>query len=194
MASEATLARLIADHRAAVSEFVERASLVPPGRWNAPRGPGKWTPGQEVKHVILAYESFTRDLRGGPPMRLIGTWWKRIIWRAIGLTSILHFKRIPSAARAPRESRPTEESGTAAVLLPDLRARVDEFERAFAETWRTTPAKRVTHPYFGMLSLTQSMTMAAVHTRHHAAFLQRSATTASRTASEASRSPEGRWV
>lgn len=194
MTSEATLDRLMADHRAAVKELVERASLVPPSRWNAPRGPGKWTPGQEVKHVILAYEAFIRDLRGGPPMRLIGTWWKRIIWRAIGLTSILLFKRIPAAARAPRESRPTEESGTAAVLLADLRGRVAEFETVYADSWRTTPGQRMTHPYFGTLSLKQSMTMIAVHTRHHAAFLERSATPASQSASQGTPSPQGRRV
>jgi hypothetical protein len=193
MASEATLDRLMADHRGAVTEFVGRASLVPPSRWNTPRGPGKWTPGQEVKHVILSYEAFTRDLRGGTPMRLVGTWWKRIVWRAIGLTSILHFKRIPAAARAPRESRPTEESGTATLLLADLRARVTEFETVFADAWRHAPDKRVTHPYFGTLSLKQSLTMVAVHTRHHAAFLQRSAS-GSRSVAHGASSPEGRLV
>src|SRR3954467_10524381 len=122
MASEATLARLMTDHRAAVDELFERAGAVVPSRWSVPRGPGKWTPGQEVRHVVLAYQAFTRDLRGGAPMRLVGTWWKRIIWRTIGLTAILHFKRIPAAARAPREARPTEESGTVAEVLDELRS------------------------------------------------------------------------
>lgn len=174
MSSEATLDRLISDHHAAVAEFFERANAVAPSRWDVPRGPGKWTPGQEVKHVTLAYEALTRDLRDGVPMRLIGNWWKRIIWRAIGLTSILHFKRIPAAARAPRESRPSEDSGSARELLDVLRARVDEFERVYRETWRAAPNRRVTHPYFGAVSLRQSITMVSVHTRHHAAFLQRS--------------------
>jgi hypothetical protein len=174
MASGPTLDRLIAEHRGAVEEFFARAGQVAPGRWNVPRGPGKWTPGQEVRHVLLAYEAFTRDLRGGAPMRLVGTWWKRMIWRAIGLTSILHLGRIPAGARAPREARPTEDSGSAAALLGELRSRI-YFERAFVEIWETTPTKRVTLPYFGTLSLRQSMTMVAVHTRHHAAFLRRSA-------------------
>src|SRR3954471_15790276 len=135
MASEATLARLMTDHRAAVDELFERAGAVVPSRWSVPRGPGKWTPGQEVRHVVLAYEAFTRDLRGGAPMRLVGTWWKRLIWRAIGLTAILHLKRIPAAARAPRESRPTEDSGNSVDALAELRRSVDDFERAYVEVW-----------------------------------------------------------
>ena len=38
-----------------------------------PRGPGKWTPGQEVTHIILVYEAITRDLRGGAPVHLVGS-------------------------------------------------------------------------------------------------------------------------
>jgi hypothetical protein len=174
MTSEATLARLVADHRVAVTELFERANAVAESRWDVPRAAGKWTPGQEVKHVSLAYEAFTRDLRDGVTMRLIGTPWKRVIWRAIGLTSILHFERIPSA-RAPREARPTEESGTRSELLPELRARIADFEHAYVDAWHERPRRRVTHPYFGTLSLRQAMRMIAVHTRHHAAFLQRSA-------------------
>src|SRR4051812_42413091 len=98
MSSEATLERLISDHHAAVAEFFDRANAVAPSRWSVPRGPGKWTPAQEVKHVVLAYDAFIRDLRDGIPMRLVGSAWKRIIWRAIGLTYILRFKRIPVAA------------------------------------------------------------------------------------------------
>jgi hypothetical protein len=174
MTSEATLARLVADHRLAVEELFERANAVAESRWDVPRAAGKWMPGQEVKHLSLAYEVFTRDLREGVPMRLIGTPWKRIIWRAIGLTSILYFDHIP-AARAPRESRPTEGSGSRSDLLAELRLRVVTFESAYVDAWHQRPRQRVTHPYFGTLSLSQAMKLIAVHTRHHAAFLQRSA-------------------
>ena len=175
MAPDATLDRLLASHRAAVVEFLSRADRVPLSRWNTPRGPGKWTPGQEVMHVTLTYEAFIRDLRGGQAMALRGSRWQRMIWRAIGLTSVLRLRRIPVAARAPRESRPPETVAGPKALLADFRARVNEFESVYVDVWRAAPEKRMTHPYFGMLSLAQSMTMVDVHTRHHAAFLQLSA-------------------
>lgn len=174
---DATLDRLIATHRSAADELLAQAKRVAPTRWDAPRGPGKWTPGQEVTHVMLAYEAFIRDLRGGEPMRLVGTRWKRLVWRALGLTSILHLRRIPVAARAPREARPPESPADRALVLAKFRERADEFETAYADAWRNTPGKRVTHPYFGTLSLRQAITMSEVHTLHHVAFLRQSMAT-----------------
>ena len=175
MASDATLDRLLAAHHSAVEEFVDRAQRIDPGAWTIPRGAGKWTPAQEVRHVILAYATFVRDLRGGDGMRLVGTRWKRFFWRAIGLTSVVHFRKIPGGAPAPRELRPTDENGSVTTLVTELRERVAEFEAAFADCWRNAPRKQVTHAYFGSLSLRQSMAMVEVHTRHHAAFLAQSA-------------------
>lgn len=162
---------LLDAHREAADEFFTRAAQVSPARWDVPRAPGKWSPAQEVKHVILAYEVFTRDLGGGQAMKLVGTPFKRVLWRAIGLTSILWFKKLPRGARAPREARPPEGPMDQAALLAEFRARTDEFEIAFREVWETTPGKQVTHPYFGALSLNDSLEMCKVHTRHHAAVL-----------------------
>jgi hypothetical protein len=162
---------LLATHRHAVDEFFSRAAQVTSARWDVPRAEGKWSPAQEVKHVILAYEAFTRDLRGGEPMRLVGTRMKRRLWRAVGLTSILWLKKLPRGARAPRESRPPDGAMEQSGLLAELRARTDEFEAAYREAIRATPAKQVTHPYFGTLSLRESLELCIVHTRHHAAVL-----------------------
>jgi uncharacterized damage-inducible protein DinB len=167
----ANLDGLLARHHEAVDEFFTRAAQVSPARWGQPRAEGKWTPAQEVKHVILAYEAFTRDLAGGEPMRLVGTRFKRLVWRMAGLTSILWLGKIPRGARAPRESRPPETEMDQQTLLAELRSRTDEFESLFRRTWATSPAKRVTHPYFGTLSLVQSLELCTVHTRHHAAVL-----------------------
>lgn len=172
---DATLDRLLAAHRSAADEFRTAAERVATDRWNTPRGAGKWTPGQEVAHVTLIYEAFVRDLRGGEPMRLVGTRWKRLLWRAIGLTSILHLRKLPGGARAPRESRPPDAVADRASLMATFRARIAEFESAYADAWRAMPGKRVTQPYFGTLSLKQAITMSEVHTRHHAAFLRQSA-------------------
>jgi uncharacterized damage-inducible protein DinB len=158
-------------HRDAVHEFFTRAAQVSPARWDVPRAPGKWSPAQEVKHIVLSYEAFTRDLGGGEPMKLVGTRWKRLLWRVLGLTSILWLKRLPKGARAPREARPPEGAIDQETLLAELRARTDEFEIVFREAWETAPARKLTHPYFGGLTLTDALELARVHTRHHAAVL-----------------------
>jgi DinB family protein len=165
------LARLLEDHRAAVQEFLDKADAVNETQWFIPRAEGKWTPAQEVRHVILAYETFIRDLGGGTPMALIGTPFKRRIWRLLGLSQILWRKRIPVAVRAPREVRPPEEPGRAGELLPVLMERAESFDRTFIRVWEASPEQRVTHAYFGALSLEQAISIATVHTRHHAAFL-----------------------
>jgi uncharacterized damage-inducible protein DinB len=167
----ARLGALLADHAAAVDEFFHRAAQVTSGRWNTPRAEGKWSPAQEVKHVILAYEAFTNDLTGAARMRLVGTPFKRMLWRAIGLTMILWGRRIPPRARAPRESRPAEGDHEQQALLNEFRERTTAFDAIFRKTWQDDPAKRVVHPYFGELDLVDAIRMCTVHTRHHAAVL-----------------------
>lgn len=161
----------IVDHQAAVLEFVERAKTLSAEQWLRPRAPGKWTPAQETRHVILAYEQFIRELAGGTPVRLRGNPWKRRLWRLIGLNSILWRKRIPVAVRAPREAVPEWETTNATDLLPLLRQRADEFDATYAAMCERDPGRCVTHPFFGALSLDHAIRFISVHTRHHAAFL-----------------------
>lgn len=165
------LDRYLADHRASVREFVERASAVPAERWQVPRGEGKWTPAQEARHLVLTYEALMRDLRREERMRLKGTPLRRMIWKAIGLSWIIWLKRIPRAVRAPRELRPESESAGAAELLPAFLRNTQEFEVMFARQWSEEPDQRLTHPFFGAITLDETIQLLAVHNRHHAAFL-----------------------
>lgn len=169
--SERTLDRRLADHRAAVGEFIEKAGALHAEQWLVPRAEGKWTPAQETRHVILAYETFLSQLNGGAPMRLRGTAWKRRMWRLIGLTAILWRKRIPVAVRAPSEVRPDTVVAPASQLLPVLRTRASEFDAAYAAKVRSAPRTRVTHFMFGELRLDHAIQLMSIHTRHHAAFL-----------------------
>ena len=162
---------LLQDHGHAVQEFVDRARALSRSQWVTPRGDGKWTPAQETRHVILAYEAFLRELNGGTSMRLRGNVVSRRVWRLFGLTSILWRKRIPVAVRAPREVRPEAVTQGPDQLLPELQRRAREFDELFATLWRTTPKRKVTHPFFGKLSLDHGIRFACVHIRHHAAFL-----------------------
>ena len=169
--SDRRLARLTGEHDLAVREFVTRAASIPPSRWQTPRAPGKWTPAQETRHVTLVYEEFLRQLADGPPIRLRGTPLKRLLWRAIGLTSILWFRKIPAAVNAPREIRPETEERSADAVLAELEDRVRRFNLTFDGAWRTMPRRTLQHPLFGRVSLDQSIRFLTVHTRHHAAFL-----------------------
>lgn len=166
-----SIADLLADHGAAVSEFVTRAGAIRDLEWDTPRGDGKWSPAQETKHLALGYEAFVRDLRGGTPLRLKGRWWQRRLWRWRALPLILDTNRLPIGVRAPREVRPPERPGDRSALIEELRARVAEFDAAVVNAERSEPRRRVTHPYFSALSLRELVRLCTVHARHHAAFL-----------------------
>jgi hypothetical protein len=173
-ARERRLQALLLDHQAAVREFVNGALALPEAAWLVPRAEGKWTPAQETRHLVLTFDAFTRDLSGERRMGLRGTAWRRLLWRAVGLSQILWRRRIPVAVRAPREARPEWEETPREVLLAELRERAARFDALFAESWRHDPQRRVRHPFFGGLSLDHAIRLSSVHTRHHAAFLMRS--------------------
>lgn len=144
---------------------------MPESRWLVPRAEGKWTPAQEARHLVLTYESFTADLDGSRRVAVRASLAWRLLNRAIGLTSILWFGRIPVAVRAPREVRPQMEDTPRDALLAELGDRVERFNVAFVEAWQSRPRWRVGHPRFGGLSLDHAIRLSSVHTRHHAAFL-----------------------
>lgn len=167
----AELDTMLREHADAVALFVARAKLVPDDRWLVPRAEGKWTPAEETRHIILTYEAIVADLRGERQMAPRTRGLQRLIWRAIGLGSIVWRRKIPRPVRAPREVRPPEERGSREALLAELGRAVAAFELAFRDSWTGQPGKTLAHPFFGAVSLRQSMTIAVVHTRHHAAFL-----------------------
>lgn len=169
--AEVQLERRLSDHRAAVREYIEKAGTLHAAQWLTPRAEGKWTPAQETRHIMLAYEAFIRDLEGGTPLRLRGTALKRRLWRWVGLNSILWRKRIPAAVHAPSETRPEWETAAPTELLPRVQRLADAFHTTFANVWRKEPHRRVTHPMFGSLTLDHAIRLLSVHTRHHAALL-----------------------
>lgn len=170
-AREALLRERLEDHRAAVREFVAKAAALSATQWLTPRSAGKWTPAQETRHLVLTYEAFVRDLQDVNRMRLRGTALQRWFWKLFGLASILWRKRIPVAVRAPSVIRPDEITTAAPELLDALGDGVARFEAVFTDKWRTEPARRLSHPFFGLVTLDHAVRIAAVHARHHAAFL-----------------------
>ena len=175
-ARHALLQERLDDHQAAVRGFIHRAQTLAGDQWLRPRAAGKWTPAQETRHVILTYEAFMRDLNDVERIRLRGTRFRRFIWKAIGLTAILWKGRIIRAVRAPRVTTPEVESAPASELLPALQECATRFESVFSEKWVREPERRISHPFFGLITLDQSIRLAAVHTRHHAALLPAAST------------------
>lgn len=171
MTRDERLAQLAREHRDAVEFFMTRARAVTDAQWHTPRAEGKWTPAQEARHLVLSYQAFIGDLRDEKRMALKGKPWQRRLWRLVGLTAIVHARRIPRAVRAPREVQPPHEATPRDLLLQELTSEIQSFERTFATTWRERPTKSLTHPFFGHLSLEQAMHVCCVHTRHHAHFL-----------------------
>lgn len=163
--------RLFDDHAASVREFSSKAERVDAARWLVPRAEGKWTPAQETRHLILAYDALLRDANGAGKMRLKGNALKRKIWRMVGLTSILWRKRIPAAVKAPREARPEWEAAPASELLPILQSRAAELADTIMRLQKNEPRRTFTHPYFGDVTIEHAFTFLAVHNRHHAGFL-----------------------
>ena len=168
----APIAELWADHRRAVAEFVELASAIPDEQWSVPRAEGKWTPAQEVAHIALSYATFARDLAGGTPMRMKGTWWQRRLWRLAAFSTVMRDGRLPGGVRAPREVRPPEETASRYELLMTLHENVALFELLWQRALTERPRRRVTHAYFGLLSLEEGLRLCAVHARNHARHLQ----------------------
>jgi len=164
---------LIRNH-AAVDAFALAAESIPLDIWGRRATDKHWTPAQQVNHVVLTYRAMTHDVRDGRRAEFIGTDQQRRRWRLLGLAQIYLRGTLPAGAPAPREVRPPDYSPDRATLLGELRLVLDEFERTMRSAARDRPAHRVAHPYFGWLSLRQAVRISGVHTRHHAAALERS--------------------
>ena len=162
---------LIAEHDVAIHEFVNCASCVPGERWDTPRAAGKWTPAQEVKHVVLGLEAFGRDLRGEGKLRLKGKWWQRRLWRLFAFPRIMRTRSIFRAVPAPRETRPPDNPGDQATLLAELQEQWGDLRALAIETYSASPRRSVTHPYFGDLTVAELVGFSVIHVRHHARFL-----------------------
>lgn len=163
----------LAAHAAAADDFAARAAALSPEQWREPAAPGKWSPAQETQHLVLAYEVVLRELRGGRGMRLQLGAWNRTLLRWFVKPRILRTGRIP-AARAPREIRPPDRIPDQGPAVARFGRHAEEFAATIERTRTATPGRRLTHPYFGWLSLEEAVRFCEVHVRHHAARLPES--------------------
>ncbi len=161
---------LQADHAASLAAFHAAAERWTPEAWEAPLGPGKWTPAQVAEHLRLSYEVLGRELAGGTGLRLRTPWWLRPLLRLRFLPGVLRQGRIPANARAPREVRPGDGPFPRATVLAALDAGAAAVGAALAER-HGGGGDGVTHHVFGRLSPAEALRVLAVHNRHHPAQL-----------------------
>jgi hypothetical protein len=159
------LERALAADRSGLTALLAAADAV--DDWDAPLAPGKWSVGEHLDHIRLSYRALIRELRDAGSAALIGTALQRRLWRLVGLTSILWFGRLPRGARAPREVRPSKPSQSKEYLRSQLMAAARDYEEALVAAWPDRE-RRLTHPYFGSLTVAQAARVGAVHARHHA--------------------------
>jgi hypothetical protein len=165
--------RLLHDDAAAARELAEAATRFSAGVWSTPLTPGGWTAAQHVVHVALAHRGIVHDVRDGVRARLRGSPRQRGWWRIAGLSQVLWLRRLPGGAQAPREIVPPAESPPCAAAIQELEASVVELAAVMRQAMTRSPEHCVQHPYFGSITLRQTMVVSAVHTRHHAKLLRR---------------------
>lgn len=158
---------LVRDHQVAVAEFATASAGIEAGEWSRPRVPGKWTPGQVAVHLLLAFDAATTELEGGRPMARRTTRWQQTLLRWTVLRRLLAGGAFPPGVRSPREARPLDAVVDQTVTISRFRDASLRFEAALATTLARNPRTRLTHPYFGGISLRQALRLSTVHVRHH---------------------------
>jgi hypothetical protein len=139
---------------------------VPAEHWKAARAPGKWSPAEITEHLSLTYEHLLGELRGGPPMRVKGSWLFRFLARYRFLPKLLRDGTVPPGVRAPREVRPRIPTEDRLEALERFQALAVEFEEEITSR-RASGAGALTHPYFGRLGPDRGIRFVEVHIRHH---------------------------
>ena len=149
-------------HQQAVEAFLGTARRVPASRWGQARAPGKWSPGQVVEHLTLAYEVNRGVLHGHAPPMAAPRWLRPVIRRFL-LRPVLRRGRFIPGSKSPRVFRPGPVPAAPEPLLKRLAAATTAFETDAAALGSTT----IDHPFFGCLPLSDFVRLQAIHTRHH---------------------------
>jgi hypothetical protein len=155
-------------HESAVAAYVDHVNRIDEAAWRTLLRGGKWTPADVTQHLILTFDVLTRELRGGPGMRLRLNAVRRFMIRLTYVRRMLRGGAFPRGGSAPRELRPVVDPHT------DRSAALDRMQQAattFVEvTLREHAAgrgRRLTHPYFGAMSLPDALLISARHVEHH---------------------------
>ena len=154
----------IADNRAAVEEFVEKARRVDAAAWSTPRAEGKWSPAQIAEHLAIVYEYnrkvVTGDAGKGAPKFL------QPLARWFIVTRTLKAGRFTRNGRAPGIFQPTATPAAAPEVLARLTKALSGFESDI-RSGHPEARHTVRHPFFGPLPTIDYLRLQAIHARHH---------------------------
>jgi hypothetical protein len=154
-------------HQQAVAGYLARAAAIPAASWDAERPDGKWSAAAITQHLTLGFRAFEQDVRGGPPMQLRLKGWQLRFARWKYMRRILADGQFPTGARAPRETRPAGHPLGQSESLAQLRAAATSCEQQILAAHQTRPHLKLTHPYFGRVSLAEALFISAKHIEHH---------------------------
>jgi Protein of unknown function (DUF1569) len=155
----------LADHHAAIDEFVRIVRAIPSDRWTMPRAAGAWTPAQIAEHIAKIYEynraTFEGNAPGRPLLRLLRPLARRFI-----VDSTLKAGRFTRKGRSPKIFQPSDSPGG----QQELASRIELAATGFESALRHAPTV-FDHPFFGRLPSVNFVRLQAIHTRHHRAQL-----------------------
>jgi hypothetical protein len=158
----------LAEHAAAIREFIAAARAVDPARWTAPRAEGAWSPGQIAEHLAIFYDYSRRIARDEAPSPI--PWPLRPLVsrlaRAMIVDSTLKAGRFTRKGRAPGIFQPSATPPTADAVLTRLDAAVRGLE---SDIRSRHPEARHTieHPIFGTMPIAEWVRLQTIHARHH---------------------------
>lgn len=161
---------VLALHARELDAFLDAARAVPEAAWHREPAPGKWSAAAVVRHVADSYR-FGRDAArsGGGGMRLKVHPLRAALFRHTLFRAMIWLRTFPRGAPAPREVRP-DLAAVAATPRAEALAELASLAAEAAEALRAAPGScRVVHAYFGPLTPRDTLTLLALHTRHHAA-------------------------
>ncbi len=154
-------------HRAAAKEFVRAVNGLDPTLCQLPRARGKWSPQQEIAHLVLTCREFTAAVRREREFELMVSTERAAHIHATMLPRILRGGSFPSGAKAPPRVHPPRSLETVPVLLAQLQEARRQLEFEVVSACRNDPERQVKHPYFGFLRLPELLVLLAAHLRHH---------------------------
>jgi len=162
----------IADHRAAVDEFVAVARSIDAGTWKTPRAEGAWSPAQIAEHLAVLYEYNGAVIAGTAPSPIPRLLRPTVHWfvQMVFFKPTLKAGRFTRKGRAPSIFQPSASPPGSSEVTARLDAAVRTVERAVMSR---PPAVRdsIAHPIFGTVATVDWLRLQTIHVHHHRAQL-----------------------
>jgi hypothetical protein len=153
-------------HHDTVRRYLETARAVAAEDWSATPAPGKWSPAEITRHLVLTYEALAAEQSAGLVIPIAFPWWKAWVLRTFALPRLLKGQPFPRGVKSPRGVRPRGKLPGQPDLLAELEGAAARFLAAYLAVSHRTGAS-ATHPYFGRLPLEDMFRFASIHTEHH---------------------------